>query len=110
MGKPVIIKDGDHLAEVTRALPGKPCEGLPFLTEDDRWQQVARYEPSSDDGDGVTVYVHRMPTAFYRIVGDRKGVDLSTGAGPGVEDLVHVIATAITEGILGLTDEPAGQS
>jgi len=71
---------------------------------------VAHYpKPEPGDGQPVDVYCTACPARFYRLVvlssensvGDFKlGYDLETGSGMGA--LVHSVASAISEGMLGL--------
>lgn len=100
--------DGDNLRDIARAAPGLD-RALPnidlFVVSD--YVPVAFYPATEPDGHNATVYVHRAPAMFYRVMSEQAGVDLSTGS--DMHDLVHYIAESIAAGTLGTYGyEPAG--
>ena len=95
-----------HL-DTFKKIPYKPPQRLPY-------GEMCLVSQLKNQGDGhdVNIYEARMPARFYKIealparkyTGELKpGFSLSTGS--GVEDLVEHIAVAISEGMLGLSDD-----
>lgn len=76
---------------------------LPYRLPHGEWTFVALYEATHEDGDDAEVYVSAMPARFYRVKG--KGIDVTTGSGGQMRDLIHRIATEISMGMLGATED-----
>jgi hypothetical protein len=75
--------------------------GLPM---DPSWREVDRYLPTAEDGHEVVVSVARMPAKFWRIECPDLELDLRTGS--GMHELADSIAGAISDGMLGVGDDP----
>lgn len=98
-----------ELERKARKLPPTTMEGTPGdpvdlverlgLVYDPEWQHVYSYPKAGGDGADVRVFVARWPAMFWRIECPEKGIRLSTGS--GMHDLVHRIATAVSQGMLG---------
>ncbi len=83
-------------------------QGNSRLTLNDQLQRgvptiAASYTANNSDGHDVEVFVTAMPARFYRIDvaprGDKPGYTITTGS--GCADLVHQMAEAIADGMLG---------
>lgn len=78
------------------------------------WTVVALYVKRGSDGQRVEIDTARCPAAFYRLralpgknsVGDpRQPFALSTGSGTEMAELMHKLALAISEGMVGLNTD-----
>jgi hypothetical protein len=96
-GAPVSSAELEQWAETLDG--GKPAIGG---IADAGWRQVCRLRDPDQPGHEAQIWVQRMPGLFWRVTGD--GADLSTGAGPGMAELVLTLARAIAAGVLGATD------
>jgi hypothetical protein len=94
----VRMRNGRDLRAAAERLPGE--QGVTGMIVDDGWQEVCRYARAHEDGGEVIVSVHRLPAMFWQISCKEKGIT-AWSTGTGMEDLVHSMATAVAEGMLG---------